>query len=481
MNTYIRLSILCIAICFSLSSCVLFQELFGINPAENSPSQIHQTKTKVSRPGKNQTQGSRIRSQIYKTPDTYEEAYKYRTDAAEQSVRRLIANKQIDSLRNTSPREHVRKIIEEIHAISKNDFEKVKMIHDVVALLISYDAKSYWQGSMPAQDWQTVLSKKLAVCEGYANLFKYMCDVASVPCEKVSGYARGVGASLIDEDPQNNSNHAWNIVKINNAWYVVDCTWDSGYMDGRVAKQKYTTDWLFLKPEHMIFTHFPSDSRKQLLTSPMTARDFYNLPEIKPKFFDSVNVQNVQSLPAKKMLVTNSMLFSYSLNEGFELSFRLTNLSSKTTQKNCTLVQNNGEHSWCRFSFPQKGTYLVDVFWGKTGSRGGQDCMQFMVEAEDVGNIRFPQVYSVSAKNARLISPMEMPLKTDEPITFSVYVENRKFVTIIYGKNFIPLEPQGDGFFTGDVIIPQGVKQVSVAFSQSERGSYQTFAQFQVE
>ncbi|MBP3709236.1 MAG: hypothetical protein J6I73_02320 [Treponema sp.] len=466
---------------FSLSSCVLFQELFGITPSENSPSQTNQTGTKVGRPSSNQNQGTQIRSQIYKTPDSYGEAYKYRTDVAEQSIRRLITNKQIDSLRNTNPREYVRKIIEEINAVSKNDFEKIKMIHDVVTLLISYDAKSYWQGSIPAQDWQTVLSKRLAVCEGYSNLFKYMCDIASVNCEKVSGYARGVGSSLIDEDSPSNSNHAWNIVKINNAWYVVDCIWDSGYMDGRVAKQKYTTDWLFLKPEHMIYTHFPNDSRKQLLASPMTARDFYNLPEIKPKFFDAVNVKDLQTLPVKKMLANNSMMFPFSLNEGYELSVHLKNLSSNTRQKNCTLVQNNGEHSWCKILFPQKGIYLVDVFWGKTGSRGGQDCMQFIVEAEEASNIRFPQVYAVSAKNARLISPMEMPLKTDEPITFSVYVENRKLVTVIYGKNFIPLEAQGDGFFTGDVTIPRGVKQVSVAFAQSERGQYQTFAQFSVE
>ena len=107
--------------------------------------------------------------------------------------------------------------------------------------------------------------------------------------------------------------------------------------------------------------------------------------------------------------------------------------------------------------------------------------MQFIVEAEDSSSIRFPQIFSVAAKNARLISPTEMPLKSGEPISFSVYVEDRKFVTLIYGKNFIPLENQGDGFFTGEIEIPRGVKQLSIAFSQSERGSYQSFAQFTVE
>ncbi|MBQ9630530.1 MAG: hypothetical protein IJR49_02965 [Treponema sp.] len=462
------------------AGCVLFQELFGISPSESLSSST-QNATKVTRPSTSQssiTQGTRIRAQAYKTPESYAEAYAYRTDAAEQKIRTLIRDRSVESLRLTNPVAYIKKINEEIAKISQNDFEKTKMIHDVVCLLVSYDAKSYWSGNTPSQDWKTVVSTKLAVCEGYSNLFKYMCDVASITCEKIHGYARGVGSALTDEASPNDSNHAWNIVKINNAWYMIDCTWDSGYMDGRIARQSYTTDYLFLKPEHMIYTHFPSDSRKQLLAKNLSAVEFYNLPEVKPKFFDACTMND---MPAKKQLVTNSLLLPYSLNENYELSFRITNIATKMVQKNCTLVLSDGKHSYCKFSFPQKGNYLVDVFYSKTKSRGGSGCMQFIVEAEDSSSIRFPQIFSVAAKNARLISPTEMPLKSGEPISFSVYVEDRKFVTLIYGKNFIPLENQGDGFFTGEIEIPRGVKQLSIAFSQSERGSYQSFAQFTVE
>ena len=37
---------------------------------------------------------------------------------------------------------------------------------------------------------QKVLRKKLAICDGYARLFKKMCDIAGIPCEMVSGYTR---------------------------------------------------------------------------------------------------------------------------------------------------------------------------------------------------------------------------------------------------------------------------------------------------
>lgn len=473
----IKASLLLIFILPCFSGCAVFQGLFDFSSSKEPPTST-QTGTKVNRPVPNQKQGTHIFSQIYKTPESYEQAYTYRTDVPESKIRMLLRDTQIDALRVSNPKGYVLKIIEEINKIAKNDFEKIKMIHDVVALLVLYDAKSYWQGTAPRQDWQTVLAAKVAVCEGYSNLFKYMCDVASVPCEKVSGYARGVGSNIEDEELPNNSNHAWNIVKINNAWYMIDCTWDAGYMEGRIAKQKYTTDYLFLKPEHMIYTHFPSDSRKQLLLKTISAHHFYNLPEVKPKFFDACKMQE---LPSKKMFVKNSLHLPYSLNGGFELSFRLTNSASKAVQKNCIFVQNDGDSSHCIFSFPQKGIYLVDVFWSKTNARDGSGCMQFIVEAEEASAVKYPQVYSVTAKNVKLISPIEMPLKAGEPIVFSVYVENRKFVAVIYGRNFIPLQSQGDGFFTGEITIPTGVKQVSLSFSQSERGSYQTFAQFSVE
>ena len=58
--------------------------------------------------------------------------------------------------------------------------------------------------------------KKLAVCEGYAKAFKYLCDVINFFCIVVCGIGL-IGSS---------EEHAWNIVKIGRAYYHVDVTWD---------------------------------------------------------------------------------------------------------------------------------------------------------------------------------------------------------------------------------------------------------------
>jgi transglutaminase/protease-like cytokinesis protein 3 len=187
-------------------------------------------------------------SKNYTLPASYETAYSYRTDTPDQNMKNIPKN--IEANRASNPAEYVRQVAELINNSAKNDFEKVKKAHDIVALLVKYDAANFWAGTIPDQSYQNVLKNRLAVCEGYSNTFKKFCDELKIPCEVIHGYGRGVGTSPLAGDTPNDSNHAWNIVTINGESYLIDCTWDSGFMDGRVSKQQYTTDWLFLKPEH---------------------------------------------------------------------------------------------------------------------------------------------------------------------------------------------------------------------------------------
>lgn len=147
-------------------------------------------------------------SKGYATPETYEEAYSYRTDTPYKNIQLLLKDKNLESLRTGKPSEYVKKACDSISASAKNDFEKVKMAHDFVAILVSYDAANFWAGTVPDQEYTSVIKTKTAVCEGYANTFKKFCDTLGISCQKISGYARGVGTSLINEPKPTNSNHA---------------------------------------------------------------------------------------------------------------------------------------------------------------------------------------------------------------------------------------------------------------------------------
>lgn len=63
--------------------------------------------------------------------------------------------------------------------------------------------------------------KHKCTCEGYAKLVKRLCDYYSIPNTMV------IGGSTTDENGNVNTNHVWNVVKMEDGkWYLVDTTWD---------------------------------------------------------------------------------------------------------------------------------------------------------------------------------------------------------------------------------------------------------------
>ncbi len=71
----------------------------------------------------------------------------------------------------------------------------------------------------------------------------------------------------------------------NGHWYLLDATWDSGYVKDDTFTKRYKTDYLFPLPQVMAITHFPKDSDWQLLETPLSRGDFLRQPLLRPSFF----------------------------------------------------------------------------------------------------------------------------------------------------------------------------------------------------
>lgn len=464
---------------FLMCSLFVFNSCESLENIGNKISNIFDT----SKNGEESNSGGKFsatrispKQSFYNTPESYEKAYSYRTDIADKTIQAYIKNKNVDSLRTINPNDYIKSIADKINENTVNDYERVKMAHDVICLLVSYDAKNFWANTVPSQDWQSVLKTKSAVCEGYANLFQQFMNYLKLSSQKVTGYARGVGTDIMTENPKA-SNHAWNIVKIEDCWYLVDCTWDAGYMKGKSAVQAYSTDWLFLKPEHFVYTHFPSDSKNQLIQPALSAEDFSALPDFRPKLFEIAG-DGFNSI--KK---NNSAASSYSIEskikEGWKLTYVLR-ADSGSEVKNGIWTEKDGSITETTFQFPSVGRYSVFVYYGKESSLSGQSCGQFIINASESSSIKYPAVYPVKSKSAKLISPKQSPLAGGDTVEFEVFCDDRAFVAAIVGRNFIQLENDGNGSFTGEVSIPKGSKQISIGLSATGRGSYETLAVFEV-
>lgn len=88
------------------------------------------------------------------------------------------------------------------------------------------------------------LMNRKAVCLGYATSFQLLCDLAGVECITVVGAAHS-----------STSDHAWNMVQLNEAWYCVDVTWDANYREqGASSGRQEEWDYFNVTSERMADT-----------------------------------------------------------------------------------------------------------------------------------------------------------------------------------------------------------------------------------
>ena len=168
---------------------------------------------------------------------------------------------------------------------------QVKALHDYVISRVTYDLDVLKTGVWPEQDAQTVFATHKAVCEGYAHLFQALGRAIGLEVVYVEGKIRRdlAPVDLIPETLrflESNydwTNHAWNAVKIEDNWQLVDTTWDGGNPDDVVTS--YRADYLMPPPQVMITSHLPRPGNWQLLEPMASYRSFEKQPILTPDFF----------------------------------------------------------------------------------------------------------------------------------------------------------------------------------------------------
>lgn len=113
----------------------------------------------------------------------------------------------------------IKKILANIIKPGMTDFDKALAVHDYLCNSVYYsdtEAK-YVHSAIGA------IMNKSAVCEGYMEAYNLLMNSLGIECKNiVSSYY----------------SHGWNLVKIDNQWYHVDCTWDCFHY-GHVSHQYF--------------------------------------------------------------------------------------------------------------------------------------------------------------------------------------------------------------------------------------------------
>jgi len=158
--------------------------------------------------------------------------------------------------------------------------DKARAYYTWTALNIAYDVEHMNEINLiqifnintvtsSGQKTADVLKSKKAVCEGYANIMTDFCRASQIPCFTVCGYTKNPDGEI----PQ--ILHAWNVLRLDSAWHMLDVTWSSGYVNPTNQFVKRFSNQYFLpRPKVFIKDHFPLDPMWQLLKNPFTKEDF---------------------------------------------------------------------------------------------------------------------------------------------------------------------------------------------------------------
>jgi len=129
------------------------------------------------------------------------------------------------------------------------------------------------------QSIENVFETRKGVCAGYAQLYKWFMDEMEIEVDVVTGYIRDERNHYVELELDDDSRHAWNVIKLNNKWIILDSTWGT-------SQDSSVSDFYFdMKPEIAIITHFPEQEKWQLLEKPLTLNEFNNSKFIKPVWF----------------------------------------------------------------------------------------------------------------------------------------------------------------------------------------------------
>ncbi len=143
-----------------------------------------------------------IRNERFKKGMTLTFNYFY-TPSEVKKYRQKIAERVNDILKSvTSP----------MHSL----YERELALNDYLSKNVRYDESK----KIPKESYSPIgaLFIGVAVCEGYAEAFKLLCDAAEIRCLIVQGSSAKDGKT---------ENHAWNIVSLDEKCYHVDVTWNS--------------------------------------------------------------------------------------------------------------------------------------------------------------------------------------------------------------------------------------------------------------
>lgn len=198
--------------------------------------------------------------------------------------------------------------------------------YDIYKYIYDYiiDQTSYGQAiGIDDQSLSGVFENHLAVCAGYSDAFKFLCDRAGLFCITVIGTGYG-------NDTINGGYHAWNLIMIDDEYSWVDVTWGDCCVEKGSFIYENPTRYLYLcvPDDYFLKRHtisynlnscssehfnasYPYCNNKRFCYFDMTGLSFFSYEEAQPYILNTLS----EGIPYVRMKFSSS----YELERAYDI------------------------------------------------------------------------------------------------------------------------------------------------------------------
>lgn len=338
---------------------------------------------------------------------------------------------------------------------AQNDFERVRAIYRWIITNINYDIDAFRQYSRSFVIPEEIFQKRLAVCYGFSILFKYMSQLAGLESVFIGGWARGrTGVEQIFSD---DNLHAWNAIKIENGWYLLDCTWGAGFFNNNQFTKQPIDFYFLTDPQKLIYTHFPEIPKCQLLTEAISKEEFSHWPLVRNRLFE-YNV-DFSAVSNGIIEVEGAGSFSFITPDDILLIARLKK-NNQDLDSHWAFAQRSGKFYQIHFKLPEPGMYTLGIYGCKREQNEAlySDLLWYQVRSdsffEESGY--FPQTTEYFQKrNVHLITPMNGLLNSGQAQIFKIQAPEALRIAAVNNEEWIFFN-NNSGDWEGEVLLKPG-------------------------
>ena len=360
-------------------------------------------------------------------------------------------------------------LAKQIVAGISGDRAKALAIFRWIATNIAYDSESLKNGSYRDLPPELVLRSRRAVCSGYSSLFNAMATAVGLESVRIRGYSKGF-EYIPGKGNGDKPNHAWNAVKIDGRWMLVDATWGAGYLDSDLNfVRAYEEHYFLTPPEEFIFDHLPDDPKWQLLAKPISKTEYSKLVDLWPAFYQNGLrvIDNGYAVISTHGLVK----VDFSAPESTILTADILD-GGRPVSGSKTFVQREAGALRVYALAPAKGVYTLRIYAKQSGEADSfAEVIEYKIESDGVAETGdgLPKAFGAFLPmKVRLFSPMSYNLPASKVTKFELRVPGAKDVVVESGGTITHLIRSADRF-EGEAMIVAGSTQVYAKYEDGTR------------